>query len=71
MSDLVMKMNYTLAIEGTTNVYQCDSSFLAFNDANTIALVHLPMLKDVSKIKLFREQWLYKAYLLEKSLNIS
>ena len=54
ISDVVGKINYQLAIEDTTDVYQCDTSFVAFNDWTVIALIHLPIFKDASKLRLYQ-----------------
>ena len=47
------KRRYSMAIENPSDIYQCESSFVGFENGRLVILIHLPIYKRQSLMKLF------------------
>ena len=50
------KRGYNLAINSISDIYMCDTSFVAYEDGRLIILVHIPMYKNLHLMKLLEYQ---------------
>ena len=50
----ITSRRYSMAIDNPSDIYQCDSSFVGFEDGRLVILIHVPIFKTQSLMKLYQ-----------------
>ena len=54
LQSTIEKRGYSMAIDSPSDIYQCESSFVGFENGRLVILIHIPIYKTQTLMKLFQ-----------------